>query len=220
MENLDLLTQVIQNLAQHENSLQLKKLLFYICQQVWENEQTKLDNADWHNLIQELVSKKPTLVSLNKYIYGMARTTNKPKKYLLIANTLVNQLEKIYLVEEDVTQAFLANFQETFNNKQNLETYDPYKIRLEILGNTNPLRAKILLFSALEERFNFSSQDWASLKSQQLDELIQNLVDICPTFTELVTKLEFTAGILQEFDENIKAARVICQSLKPFYAAI
>ena len=82
------------------------------------------------------------------------------------------------------------------------------------------MRAKILLFSTLNEQFNFSNQDWASLKSQQLDELLQNLVDICPTFSELVSKLEVTAGILQEFDENMKAVRVISQSLKPFYTAI
>ena len=70
------------------------------------------------DLIQELISKKPTFVSLTKYIYGMAKTTNKPKKYLLVAHTLINQLEKVYFVEEDVTQAFLVNFQEELTPPQ------------------------------------------------------------------------------------------------------
>lgn len=226
MENLFLVPQFIQNIEQHENSLRLKKLLFYICQQVWENEQTKIDNADWHSLIEQLVNKKPTFVSLQKYIYAMTKTTTKPKQYLLIADILISQLEKIYFVEEDVTQACLAKFQEEpipqeiFNQKETIKPYDPYKIRAEIIGNINPLRAKILLFSALYERFNFSSQDWASLKSQQLDELIENLVDSYPTFSQLVSKLEITAGILQEIDENLKVARVISQALKPFYPVI
>ncbi|WP_009631437.1 hypothetical protein [Synechocystis sp. PCC 7509] len=226
MKNLSLLPQIIQNLEQHQNSLKLKKLLFYICNQVWENDQTKIDNADWEKLLQELINKKPIFVSLNKYIYGMAKTTTKPKQYSLLADILVEQLEKIYFIEEDKTQACLSKFhedltpQEMSNQSEVIKPYDPYKIRAEISANINPLRAKILLFSALYERFNFSSQDWASLKTQQLDELLQNLVDSYPTFTELVSKLEITASIMQEIDENLKVARVISQSLKPFYPAV
>lgn len=226
MEDSSLLPQVIQYLKQHEDSIQLKKLTLYLCQQVWENEQIKIDNADWQTLIQELVSKKPTFISLNKYIYGMAKTTNKPKKYLLVADVLISQLEKIYLVEEDVTVACLANFQEEIlpqeisNQTATPEPDDLYKIRAEIISNINPLRAKILLFSALNEQFTFSNQDWANLKSQQLDELIQELIDSYPTFAKLVSKLEFTAGSLPEADENLKIAKVISQSLKPFYPAI
>lgn len=226
MENLSLLLQIIQNLEQHENSLRLKKLLFYICNQVWENDQTKIDNADWQSLLQKLIVKKPTVASLNKYIYGMAKTTTKPKQYSLLADILVHQLEQIYFIEEDVTVACLAKFredvtpQEISHQTETIKTYDPYKIRAEIVGNINPLRAKILLFSALYDRFSFSSQDWATLKTQQLDELIQNLVDSYPTFPELVSKLEITASIMQEIDENLKVARVISQSLKPAYSAI
>jgi len=223
---LSLLPQIIQDLKQHEDSLRLKKLLFYLCQQVWENEQVKIDNADWQSLIVELVNKKSNFAGLKKYIHGMAKTTNKPKRYLLVADILIIYLERIYFVEEDVTAACLAKFQaETQaqaipSQKETPKPYDPYKIRAEIIANINPLRAKILLFSALYEQFNFSNQDWVSLKSQQLDELIQNLVDTCPTFTELVSKLEATAGALQEVDENRNVARVISQSLKPFYPAI
>ena len=226
MEDSSLLPQVIQYLKQHEDSIQLKKLTLYLCQQVWENEQIKIDNADWQTLIEELVSKKPTFISLSKYIYGMAKTTNKPKKYLLVADILISQLEKIYLVEEDVTIASLANFQEEIlpqeisNQTAAPEPDDLYKIRAEIISNINPLRAKILLFSAINEQFTFSNQGWANLKSQQLDELIQELIDSYPTFAKLVSKLEFTAGSLPEVDENLKIAKVISQSLKPFYSAI
>jgi hypothetical protein len=228
VEISSLLPQVIQDLKQHQDSIQLKKLTLYLCQQVWENDQIKIDNADWQSLIEELVNKKPTFIGLNKYIYGMAKTTNKPKKYLLVADILISQLEKMYLVEEniDVTVACLANFQEETlpqqisNQRATPEPYDLYKIRAEIISNINPLRAKILLFSALNEQFNFSSRDWANLKSQQLDELIQELIDNYPTFTKLVSKLEFTAGILPEVNENLKIAKVISQSLKPFYPAI
>ena len=222
---LDLLTQVIQYLKQHEDSLRLKKLTYYLCQQVWENEQSKLDNADWQSSIEELINKKPNFASLTKYIYGMAETTTKPKKYLLVANVLINQLEKIYYVEEDETQACLTKFQaevapQKIEQQETTNPDDLYKIRAEIISNINPLRAKILLFSALNEQFTFSSQDWASLKSQQLDELISGLIDSCPTFIKLVHKLELTAGILPEANENLQVAKVISQSLKPFYLEI
>lgn len=220
-----LLTQVIQELTEHEDSLRLKKLLIYLCQQVWENDRIKIDDADWQQLIAELINKKSSFVSLRKYIHGMAKTTNKPKKYLSVADILISELEKIYFIEEDVTQACIAKFQEeivpqeTFEREEIAKPYDPYKVRAEIVSSINPLRAKILLFSAIYERFTYSNQDWASLKSQQLDELIQELIDSCPTFPKLTDKLELTANVLQEVDENLKVAKVISQSLKPFYPA-
>lgn len=158
----------------------------------------------------------------------MSKTTNKPQQYLLVADILITQIEKIYFIDEDITQACLAKFQEealplspqVLNQQETVKPYDPYKIRAEIISNINPLRAKILLFSALYERFNFSSQDWASLKSQQLDELIENLVDSCPTFTEFTNKLESTASILQEWDDNLQVARAIALALQPFYPVV
>lgn len=218
-----LLAQVIQEIEQHENSLRLQKLLFYVCQKVWQNDLTVINNAGWQDYIQELINKYPTVAGLKRNVYSMAKTTNKPKQYSLIADTLISYLEKLYFVE-GVTQAYLSNFQsallleETANLPKLHQTYDLFQLKLNIITSINPLKAKILLFSALNEQFNFSERDWVELKAQQLDDLLQNLFDLCPTFSELKDKLEDTASIMQDLDGIIQVARVISQYFKPYYA--
>lgn len=62
--DLSLLPQLIQDLEHHENSLRLKKLLFYVCKKHWQNDLTIIDNAGWQDYIQELINKNPTVASL------------------------------------------------------------------------------------------------------------------------------------------------------------
>lgn len=221
--DLSLLPQVIQELEQDENALRLKKLLFYTCKQVWQNDLTVVDNASWQDYIQELIKQNSTLASLKRNIYGMAKTTNKPKQYLLIADTLISYIEKLYSIEE-VTQAYFINFQPDLLSKEavNLskvnKDYNLFELRLSVISSINPLKAKILLFSALNEQFNFSDRDWINLRTQHLDELLQTLFELCPTFSDLKNKLEITASIMPKLDGSMQVAKAIIQSFKPYYA--
>lgn len=222
--DLSLLPQVIQNLEQHENSVRLKKLLVYVCQQVWENDLTVIDNASWQDYIQELISKNSTIESLKRNVYGMAKTTTKPKQYLSIADILIRQLKQLYFIKDEVTQAYFVNFQPALIHEETPELFktnrllDSFQLKLNIITAINPLKAKILLFSALNEQFNFSSQDWINLRAQQLDDLLQNLFELYPTFTELKNRLEDTANTMRNLDESMQVARVISQYFKPYYA--
>lgn len=213
--DLSLLPQIIQELEQHENSLRLKKLLLYVCKRVWQNDLTVIEQANWQDYIQELINKNPTVERLKRNVYGMAKTTNKPKQYILIADTLISYIEKIYFIDE-VTQANIINSQ-AGSSKLN-KAYDPWQLKLVITASVNPLKAKIFIFYSLYEQFDFSERDWVNLRAQQLDDLLQNLFDLYPTFSELKKKLEDTANIMEDLGGNLQIAQTISQAFRPYYA--
>lgn len=94
---------------------------------------------------------------------------------------------------------------------------DLLDVRLKILRHTNPLRAKILIFSILYHPFKFSTRDWLTIKMQDLDNLIRHLHSICPTPTELEEKLHKTAQKGNQNEEDFTTASVIFKAMKPLY---
>ena len=92
-----------------------------------------------------------------------------------------------------------------------------FDIRLGILKRTNPLKAKILAFSALHDDFQFRDQDWQQLKSNDLDELLRGLVATCQNYTDLEQLLYRTAKRLQQPDALIQTAETVVKSLRTFY---
>lgn len=92
-----------------------------------------------------------------------------------------------------------------------------FDVRLGILKYTNPLRAKILAFSALHSDFNFTDQDWFNLKTCDLEELLKGLLQTCKNYTDLELLLFTTARRLRDADELVQAADTITKCLRAFY---
>ena len=92
-----------------------------------------------------------------------------------------------------------------------------FDLRLDILQYTNPLRAKILLYSCLHGPFSFSSQDWSALKVHSLDDLLQHTFDYCTTFADLDSKLTIIAHCLDNADENEQVAATVSRLMKTYY---
>jgi len=92
-----------------------------------------------------------------------------------------------------------------------------FDLRLEIMRYTNPLRAKILLLSTVRSPFTSTPQDWLTLKSKSLDTLIQETFEYCKTFADLESKLTIMCHCVDNVGENIQAAGVILQAMKPYY---
>jgi hypothetical protein len=92
-----------------------------------------------------------------------------------------------------------------------------FDVRLKILRHTNPLRAKIIIFSILYHPFKFSTRDWLTIKMQDLDTLIRHLYSICPTFTELEEKLHETARKINQEEEDLTTTSVILKAMKSLY---
>jgi len=92
-----------------------------------------------------------------------------------------------------------------------------FDLRQAIVHYTNPLRAKILLYSCLHGPFGFSRQEWASLRRQPLDDLLRQTFSYCRTFTDLSSKLTIIAHCLDNGDENYQVATAIAQIMRAYY---
>ena len=246
------INEIASDLEQNANAVRIKKLMLYICKDIWENEPQSLDSFKFKDLLQELRESYSTLEQLNSTLYSTVATLSRPTEYALIAYTIINKIEKLFNDDEEPTAAHLAKSpksasaeikkavnlssvdsakaktvkssppvqkapQPRFQQAQSQPSYDPFELRLAIMRYTNPLRAKILLFSALYEKFNPCEQDWSSIRNKELDELLFSLFSQCPTINELQFHLNETAKCLEEPNESAQAAAAIIKSMKPLY---
>lgn len=92
-----------------------------------------------------------------------------------------------------------------------------FDIRLAIMRYANPLKAKILIFSALHHPFSFSEEDWIILKRYSLDDWILGLVKSCKTFAELEAKLYNSVRVSKEPEQSLQVAQTIIQALEFIY---
>lgn len=93
---------------------------------------------------------------------------------------------------------------------------DLFDLRLQIMQDTNPLKAKILLFSLLHELFDWQTHD-AMLKSHELDELLHILFVSYRLYSEAASKLSKMAQFLGA-DAYLQTAEAILRAIQPFYS--
>ncbi|NCJ06902.1 hypothetical protein GS597_10355 [Synechococcales cyanobacterium C] len=98
--------------------------------------------------------------------------------------------------------------------------YDHFEARLAIIKYANPLRAKILIFSAVDHPFGFSRQDWDSLQQWSLDQLIRQLVQSYPMASRLEQCLDQLAtgfAELPPLEQMRQDAEAIVRAVRPLY---
>lgn len=100
--------------------------------------------------------------------------------------------------------------------EQPKKPFNSFEVRLEIMQYTNPLRAKVLLFSVLYQSWDKNNQDWATLRSYTLDDLLKQIVQIARNLTEIETKLYSAARSLTDFEANMQTASTITEAIKPY----
>ncbi|MGA1474995.1 MAG: hypothetical protein ACO4AI_07490 [Prochlorothrix sp.] len=96
-------------------------------------------------------------------------------------------------------------------------TYDAFDLRIEMMKYTNPLMAKILIYSLLYEPFDLRTSDWQQLREFDLDSLIQTLYSQYQHYAELDTCLQSMANQLPDTDRAMQAAGTLLRVLKPMY---
>ncbi|MCA2653882.1 hypothetical protein [Microcystis sp. M061S2] len=107
--------------------------------------------------------------------------------------------------------AFLNN---NPSNSPQIPAYDPFEIRLEILHYANPLRAKILIFSLLFYPWDQSSQDWLTLRSYTLEDLLQQLIQSGKSLKDIEIQLYNIAHNQMDKDANVQTAGILLQALQ------
>nr|WP_290222677.1 hypothetical protein [Trichocoleus desertorum] len=230
--------QIASFLETQPEQIRIKKLVFCACRNHWENDPNNLNQVSLEVLIQELHAMAPAIADLKLLLSNIVNTLNRKAEYFLIADTLTQALEALYCYStHSVPAASDKQGQVSFTQPTDchsslslelpLETtteaenaYDLFELRLEIMKYTNPLRAKILLFSVLKHKFSFTTADWSTLKSCGFDDLLQQLLEQCDTLSTLESRLEIIASCLEDSSEYNQAAGAIIQCVKPFYPLI
>lgn len=227
MTTLSSLDEVAKYLEQHENSKRIKKLIYSACQGIWENDQDTLDRFKLPELVQELIRFNPTIDNLNDALSKVVKTLNKQAEYTLISHVISHELKKLYVTNDETTgilvnqphqqEPIFYNLVDKSPNNRIKYQYNQFDLRQNIMKYTNPLRVKIVLFSALYHKFTFNEEDWLKLRAEKLDDLLQKSFDTCPTIRELESKLNSTVISLGNLDENTQAASAIIQSMRSLY---
>ena len=233
MKALSILDEVVRELEQDVNISRIKKIIFFACKDFWENDPAQLASADLGILIEELCAKYSRLEDIEAVLNSIVSKVNKKTEYALVADLIVCQLSRLYEYEDftkletnissfggSQAPAFDDHFSSEISSGQE-RGRDPgnlFDVRQNILQQTNPLRAKILIFSSLYHEFTFSERDWLLLKTQELDNLLRQLFNVCGSLAQLESQLYTTASNLDNRDENDQAASVIIQAMNPCYA--
>jgi hypothetical protein len=97
--------------------------------------------------------------------------------------------------------------------------YDPFVLRQNVMGYTNPLRAKIILLVMLHPNFTFNSQSANMMREYNLDDLLMEVMRNYPTVERLEDAMTYAVEQLVEIEEYGKAATGLLQSLIPLYVA-
>lgn len=93
--------------------------------------------------------------------------------------------------------------------------YNLFDIRSEIMQYTNPLRAKILLFSVLFQSWDEHSPDWGLVRSYGLDDLVEQLILSRKRPNDVEIKLNAQAGQMFDQEEYQQAAQTLIKIIKP-----
>ncbi len=219
------LAETASQLNNHPNSVRIKKLLFCICHNLWENDTKKLNALPLDTLLSELLTQYPTLDELSTRLTQIVQSLNKQSEYSALAELIKTHCKPLYFspAEPELTATQkITRPQQTLGKVEPKAilfkpNYDPYELRIEVMKYSNPLRAKILSFSTLYYLFEFNPQDWLTLKTLTLDDLILGLFCQHETLDQLHTNLCKNAEQLPEPHEYLQAASVMLQALQNPY---
>lgn len=214
---------IAQTLAKDSQVQRIKKLIIYVCRTQWLSDVSQLSMFSLEALVEELHILAPTDLQLQNILSGVVKTLSKPTEYSSIANKIVDYLAPLYTTS--VGQPVAAGSPQSDLSGQQLVSEKPeltrklnlFDVRLGILKYANPLRAKILVSSALYGDFLFREGDWLDLKHHELDDLLHQILKVCKTFTDLECLLYNTAKRLRTADEFVETASTVIKCLRTIY---
>lgn len=215
VENIPGLDEVVKDFERSDNVIKIKKLLLCATKNRWENNESLLESLDLASLIKDIYEESEDFGHLESLVLQVIKKLNKKVPYFLLANTLVQKLSKIYPDNQAKRKRIRTQLKQL---KRGVKyPYDLSDLKFAVSRESTVRRAKVLVFSALNFKFGYSTQDWATLDSLDFDELVRALFYACETPEDLEFRLYGTALCLDESDKQIKTASLIVESMMPYY---
>jgi class 3 adenylate cyclase len=232
--------EIASNLEKEPNLIRIKKLMQYVCRRRWENDPESLTRVETSTLVQELHQLARTPEQLETALYSVVRSLSKAEEYTPIAQAIAARLSRLYTTNVEAAAEVgdkspeipeeapppdpelsapvpEPNLELPSNPDEMLPAINLFDSRLGIMKYVNPLRAKILLFTALNGDFAYTTQDWLNLKMVEMDGLLRLLLSTCRAYTDLEDLLFRAAHQLREPEEGIQVATDIIKCLRSFY---
>lgn len=240
MNALSHLDRVTAELEGSVNINRMKKLLYFVVYGKWEVSETKLTDVELKDLVREVIGLNYNLEQLEGLLKDICSKINKQVEYLAISGEIIQKIAPLYLEPSEIIASagnssngsngdssidnLLVSHQEAalltrlydLDAKKQVQN-DLFEVRLKLVQRTNPLRVKILIFSAIDRLFTFSESDWSALKKHRLDELLEKLLRKCPSKKDLENQLYQTAKKFENKNENIQVASAIVKYLGLLY---
>lgn len=183
---------------------------------------TQLEPLYDHDKDYEEEDNKSKIQILNTQIFhlknesdSVAKTgsfSSSRSKTIDFASSLIDVNEPPSVMESH--DAGPASLNKNSGNSQQITVYDPFETRLEIFQYTNPLRAKILIFSLLFHPWDRSDQDWSTLGSYTLEDLLQQLIQTGKSLKDIEVQLYHIAKTQMDRDANVQTAGIVVQALQ------
>jgi hypothetical protein len=192
---------VIQQLEQDANALRIKKLLLYVCKNWWENDATRLSVISLSSLIEEIWQTHLTVEHLRSRLTHLVGTLNKSAEYFPIAHTIASVLEILYTQK---TSAIAV--------PKSPVPQDPIIEKLE--QEVQLIRIKKLLICACRKYWEANPK---VIEQIALKELIDDLIELHPTFDQLRSGLNTVVKTLNKPIEYFAVAEVILREVEVRY---
>ncbi|TRV12394.1 MAG: hypothetical protein EWV41_04245 [Microcystis wesenbergii Mw_MB_S_20031200_S109] len=220
--SIDVFNDVVRYLDSHQEKLRIKKLIFCICKEYWENDPNILNNVAMEDLVNELVQLKPNKEQLTFSVYQSVKTLNRPKVYAGVATVIIKQISKLYSDiaadqdseslpgEAEVNPSFAAVNNPVNNEEDNL-------LRQVIIGIENhreTARIKKLMFAACKNRWE---NDQAVINNYGLTNMILELQQNNPNVLSLRQTLTQVAENINKKALYLALADIILAQLEPLY---
>ncbi|CAD5975100.1 hypothetical protein PCC9214_04102 [Planktothrix tepida] len=234
------LNEVAQSLEADPNSTRIKKVLLCAYNGKWENDAQILNAINLTHILQNIYQKYPQFEPLKISLNNILSRLNKKNEYGRVIHSIEEQITQLYLPSlseenSEVNQPSITASETVKISPEELNSLssvylsqvtspdarnnisDLFDVRFKIMQHTNPLRAKLVIFSSLEREFNYRDEDWSQLKNQSLDNLLRQLLQTFPNLERLKSHLYKMAEYLEDVDENIQVVTVILEALNPYY---
>lgn len=97
------LVETARYLKQHDEGQRVKKLVFCLCKNYWENDPNVLNRQSLESLLLDLIQSKPSIEQLTFSLYKLVKSLNRPKVYATVAKMMLEQLSPIYAAKAEAS---------------------------------------------------------------------------------------------------------------------
>ncbi len=222
IHNREIFDQIVAYLEHHEHSVHIKKMLYFLCTNRWENNPDFLRSINCHNFTEHLVKEFSTHQQLKEKLFDVLKKVDKPEEYVAAAKTIYSSLGQMYPEFHRQYSTDLSMRQTTLLHppvapvvveKRPIE-YNAFELRQSVMNYANPLRVKTLLHLILVPE---ESIDPRSIYDYLLDNLLAHLISNYQSLEDIEAAMSAAVVQLPDIEEYGKAATGLMQALVPLY---